>query len=46
MKRHLATQDWPDMNAYAKAKTEVIEDLIARALAAGERSASIKMRGN
>jgi len=29
VKRQLATQDWPDMNAYAKAKTQVIEDIIA-----------------
>ena len=29
-KRALAQQDWPDMNAYADAKTEVIEAIIAR----------------
>ncbi len=29
-KRDLARQDWPDMNAYADAKTEVIEGIIAR----------------
>lgn len=28
-KRELAAQDWPDMNAYAKAKSEVIESVIA-----------------
>lgn len=35
-KRALASQDWSDMNAYADAKTEVIEDIIAKAQAAGE----------
>jgi GrpB-like predicted nucleotidyltransferase (UPF0157 family) len=28
-KRALAAQDWPDMNAYAEAKTEVIESILA-----------------
>ena len=28
-KRELAVKDWPDMNAYAAAKTEVIESIIA-----------------
>ncbi len=28
-KRDLAARDWPDMNAYAEAKTEVIESIIA-----------------
>jgi len=37
-KRELATHGWSDMNAYAHAKTEVIEDIIARAQAAGEIS--------
>ena len=37
-KRQLATLDWPDMNAYAQAKTEVIEDVIAASQAAGEIS--------
>jgi GrpB-like predicted nucleotidyltransferase (UPF0157 family) len=31
-KRKLAAQDWPDMNAYADAKSEVVEAIIARAL--------------
>ena len=31
IKRQLATQSWPDMNAYARAKTEVVEGIIARA---------------
>ncbi len=35
-KRELATKAWSDMNAYAKAKTEVIENIIAAAQAAGE----------
>lgn len=29
-KRRLAQQDWPDMNAYAEAKTDVIEAIKAR----------------
>lgn len=32
VKRKLAEQDWSDMNAYARAKTEVVEQVIARAL--------------
>ena len=36
VKRELAAKDWPDMNAYARAKTEVIESIIATAQAAGE----------
>lgn len=35
-KRELATKDWPDMNAYADAKTEVIESIIAASQAASE----------
>jgi len=38
-KRALAKKDWPDMNAYASAKTQVIEDIIAAAKAARCRSA-------
>ena len=30
VKRRLATQSWPDLNAYARAKTEVVEEIIAR----------------
>ena len=37
-KRELAAKDWPDMNAYANAKTEVIEGIIAASQAAGEMS--------
>ena len=37
-KRKLAAQSWPNMNVYAEAKTEVIEDIIAVARAAGEVS--------
>jgi GrpB-like predicted nucleotidyltransferase (UPF0157 family) len=37
-KRRLATQDWSDMNAYAQAKTVVIEDVIAASQTAGEIS--------
>jgi GrpB-like predicted nucleotidyltransferase (UPF0157 family) len=32
LKRKLAKEDWPDMNAYARAKSEVVEEIIARAL--------------
>ena len=31
-KRELAAKEWPDMNAYADAKTEVIESIIAASL--------------
>lgn len=37
-KRELAARDWPDMNAYAEAKTDVIESIIAASRAAGEVS--------
>lgn len=32
LKRNLAKQDWPDMNDYARAKTELVEQIVARAL--------------
>jgi GrpB-like predicted nucleotidyltransferase (UPF0157 family) len=32
VKRKLAKEDWPDMNAYARAKTDVVEQITARAL--------------
>ena len=35
VKRTLTKQDWPDMNAYARAKTEVVEQITARALQDG-----------
>jgi GrpB-like predicted nucleotidyltransferase (UPF0157 family) len=37
-KRELASRPWPDMNAYAAAKSEVVEGIIAAARAAGEIS--------
>jgi len=37
-KRELAAKEWSDMNAYADAKTEVIESIIAASRAAGEIS--------
>jgi GrpB-like predicted nucleotidyltransferase (UPF0157 family) len=41
VKRKLAAEDWPDMNAYARAKSEVVEEIIARALReAGDGPAS------
>jgi GrpB-like predicted nucleotidyltransferase (UPF0157 family) len=33
-KRHLAAHDWPTMQHYAEAKTEIVEAIIARAIAA------------
>ena len=38
VKRRLAAQSWPDMNAYAEAKTAIIESIVAAAVAAGEES--------
>jgi GrpB-like predicted nucleotidyltransferase (UPF0157 family) len=38
LKRRLAVQRWPDMNAYADAKTDIIESILAAALAAAEES--------
>ena len=35
-KRELAAKDWPDMNAYAEAKTEVIESILAASRAEEE----------
>lgn len=35
VKRQLAKEDWSDMNAYARAKTEVIEAILSRALPKG-----------
>jgi len=32
LKRKLAKEDWPDMNAYARAKSELVEEIVARAL--------------
>src|SRR5262249_40402220 len=32
LKRELAKERWPDMNAYARAKSAVVEEIIARAL--------------
>ena len=36
-KRRLAARDWPTMQHYAEAKTEVVEAIIARAVAATRR---------
>jgi GrpB-like predicted nucleotidyltransferase (UPF0157 family) len=35
LKRALAKQDWPNMDAYARAKTELVEQIIAKALQEG-----------
>jgi GrpB-like predicted nucleotidyltransferase (UPF0157 family) len=32
LKRRLAMEDWPDIDAYARAKTELVEEITARAL--------------
>lgn len=32
LKRELSKRDWPNMNDYARAKTEMVEEVIARAL--------------
>lgn len=32
LKRRLAKEDWSDMNAYARAKSELVEEILARAL--------------
>jgi GrpB-like predicted nucleotidyltransferase (UPF0157 family) len=37
-KRALAARSWPDMNAYADAKTEVVESILAAARAEAERT--------
>lgn len=38
VKRELAAREWPDMNAYAEAKTEVIESIIAASQTSGGRA--------
>jgi GrpB-like predicted nucleotidyltransferase (UPF0157 family) len=30
IKRELAAREWPDMNAYADAKTEIVKSILAR----------------
>jgi GrpB-like predicted nucleotidyltransferase (UPF0157 family) len=40
VKRKLAAQDWADMNAYAQAKSEFVEEVIARAVQQGEQGLS------
>ena len=44
-KRRLAAQDWPTMQHYAEAKTEVVETLLARALSAPEETDGAARRG-
>jgi GrpB-like predicted nucleotidyltransferase (UPF0157 family) len=44
LKRELAAKEWPDMNAYAEAKTEVIESIIAASKRAGEVSPRSRVR--
>ena len=38
VKRRLAGQEWPDMNAYAAAKTNIIESIVAAAIADGQET--------
>lgn len=38
LKRELAAKEWPDMNAYAEAKTEVIESIISASQTSGRRA--------
>lgn len=40
MKRELASKEWPDMNAYADAKTELIETIIDASKAEAARESS------
>ena len=40
VKRKLAQEDWVDMNAYAQAKAEVVEQITARALEKSEATRS------
>jgi GrpB-like predicted nucleotidyltransferase (UPF0157 family) len=41
-KRELAKRNWPTMEHYAEAKTEVVEDIISRAAAARSRHDSVR----
>ncbi len=43
-KRELTARDWADMNAYADAKTEVIEAIKRRARSAREQGASVDVQ--
>ena len=36
LKRELAAREWPDLNAYADAKGELIAAILTRAAATGE----------
>ena len=40
LKRELAARDWPDVEDYADAKTEVVEEILARASAAKPATAA------
>jgi GrpB-like predicted nucleotidyltransferase (UPF0157 family) len=40
-KRKLAKEDWPDMNAYARAKTEVVQEITARAVHDSQREENV-----
>lgn len=42
VKQKLAAQSWPDMNAYADAKTEIVERIIAAASAAGSQHIDVR----
>ena len=38
VKRKLAREDWTDMNAYARAKSEVVEEILARLASPGAKA--------
>jgi GrpB-like predicted nucleotidyltransferase (UPF0157 family) len=44
LKRNLAKRDWPDMNDYARAKTDVVEQIIANSLQEAETNAGSSAR--
>ena len=44
LKRRLAKVDWPDMDAYAQAKTEIVEQVTARALQQGCQKCGLTSR--
>lgn len=41
LKRKLATEDWSDMNAYAQAKSELVEEILVRA---SQQNSNVAMR--
>ena len=41
LKMNLAAKDWPDMNTYAKAKSDVIESIIDRSMRTDRRGPNL-----